>query len=240
MALGWLLIPALGGYWFLNHCNWTRFNAARASGYHLFFQAAIAGAGLVVVAYIITWLGFYLCPQGGQLWSSLVPFAYSGTAVLSAVLGLLSPPILNCFHGKEEATRQAALDKGDLIELLLAESTERQAFVELTLRSGKSYIGLALNSGLQAHDESDIALIPLASGYRDPDTQELEITTYYAPVIDEWLEELEEENERPAPRQEMEPRLENLEDFRIIVPMSELVSARLFDLDVYERFRDGM
>ena len=57
--------------------------------------------------------------------------------------------------------------------MLLAESTERQVFVELTLRRGKSYIGLALNSGLQAHNESDVALIPLASGYRDPDTQEL-------------------------------------------------------------------
>lgn len=238
MALGWLLIPALGGYWFLTHCNWTRFNAARASGYHLFFQAAIAGAVLVVVAYVVTWIGFYLCPTGGELWNSFVPFAYSGTAVLSAILGLSLPPILNCFHDKEEATRQAALDKGDLIELLLAESTERQVFVELTLRSGKSYIGLALNSGLQAHNESDIALIPLASGYRDPDSQELEITTYYAAVIDEWLEELEEENERPDQPQETEKRLENLEDFRIVIPMSEIVSARLFDLDVYERFQN--
>ena len=101
MALGWLLIPALGGYWFLTHCNWTRFNAARASGYHLFFQAAVAGALLVVAAYIITWLGFYLCPQGGNIWNSFVPFAYSGTAVLSAMLGLLLPPTLNRFHDKE-------------------------------------------------------------------------------------------------------------------------------------------
>ena len=123
MALGWLLIPALGGYWFLTHCNWTRFNAARASGYHLFFQAAIAGAVLVVVAYIIVLLGFHVCPYGGALWKSFVPFPYSGTAVLSAMLGVASPLILNRFHGKGTATRKAARDKGDLIELLLAEST---------------------------------------------------------------------------------------------------------------------
>ena len=154
------------------------------------------------------------------------------------MLGVASPPILNCFHGKENATRQAALDKGDLIELLLAESTERQLYAELSLRTGKSYIGLALNSGLQAHGESDIALIPLASGYREPDTQKLKITTYYAEVIDEWLDELEESREGSQELEESEERLDDLKDFRIVVPMSEIVSARLFDLEVYERFQE--
>ena len=69
------------------------------------------------------------------------------------MLGVASPPIWNRFHGKENATRQAALDKGDLIELLLAESTERQLCAELSLWNRKSYIGLALNSGLQAHGD---------------------------------------------------------------------------------------
>lgn len=154
------------------------------------------------------------------------------------MLGVAAPPIWNHFHDKETATRQAALDKGDLLELLLAESTERQVFVELSLRSGKSYIGLALNSGLQADSESDVALFPLASGYRDPETQELEITTYYAAVIQEWLTESEELEESSDEPEETEKRLANPEDFRIVVPMSEIVSVRLFDLDLYERFQD--
>ena len=154
------------------------------------------------------------------------------------MLGVASPPIWNRFHGKENATRQAALDKGDLIELLLAESTERQLCAELSLWNGKSYIGLALNSGLQAHGESDIALIPLASGYREPDTQKLKITTYYAEVIDEWLDELEEFREWSQELEESEDRLDDLKDFRIVISMSEIVSARLFDLDVYERFQE--
>lgn len=146
--------------------------------------------------------------------------------------------IFNCFHDKEDAARQAALDKGNLIELLLAESTERQVFVELSLRSGKSYIGLVLNSGLHAFSESDIALIPLASGYREPDTQELEITTYYAAVIDGWLEELEDPGRWSEESEELKNELDDPEDFRIVVPMAEIVSARLFDLDVYERFQN--
>ena len=33
-------------------------------------------------------------------------------------------------------------------------------------------------------------------------------------------------------------RLDDLNDFSIVVPMSEIVSARLFDLDVYERSQE--
>ena len=36
--------------------------------------------------------------------------------------------------------------------------------------------------------ESDVALIPLASGYRDQETHELVITTNYAPAINEYLD----------------------------------------------------
>ena len=223
MALGWLLIPALGGYWFLTHCYWTRYTAERAAGYHLFFQAASAGGVLVVIAYVLTSLGAFLCPQGSALWTSFVPFGYSGTAIGSAVLGIALPLIVNYAYGEEKAAKQAATQNGDLIELLLAESMERQIYVELSLKSGKSYIGFALNTGLGVNSESDIAIIPALSGYRSHDTHELEITTNYAPVLLEFLERGQ--------------RLEDLRDFRIIVPLSEVVSARLFDEDVHRRFQ---
>lgn len=225
MALGWLLIPALGGYWFLTHCFWTRYTAERASGYHLFFQAASAGGVLVVIAYILTSLGAFLCPQGSALWTSFVPFPYSGTALLSALLGVVLPPFINYLYDQEDAARRAAEENGDLIELLLAESVERQVHVELSLRSGKSYIGLVLDPGLGVNSESDAAIIPMLSGYRSHDTHELEITTKYAPVIRDFLE-----HDDPGFGLAYE-------DFRVIVPLSEVVSARLFDEDLYQRFQ---
>lgn len=223
MALGWLLIPALGGYWFLMHCHRTRFAVERASGYHLFFQTAIAGGLLVVLAYMLTSLGAFLHPQGSALWTSFVPFPYSGAAVLSALLGFALPFIINYGYGQEKATKRAAERTGDFIGLLLAESMERQMAVELSLKNGKSYIGFALNTGLGANIESDIVLLPVSSGYRRQDTHELEITTHYAPVI---LEFLKDPDSSLA-----------YEDFRVIVPLAEIVSARLFDEDVYYRFQ---
>ena len=89
--------------------------------------------------------------------------------------------------------------------------------VELSLRSGKSYIGFALQSGIAISGESDISMIPMASGYRNKDTQEPEITTHYAPVIEG--SELD------------------YTDFQVIIPKSEIVSARLFDPELYQRFQ---
>lgn len=108
--------------------------------------------------------------------------------MLTVLLGWLLPIAGNLFYGKERAARRAAKQSGDLIELMIAESIEYQSLIELSLKSGKSYIGFALESGITSQDESDISLIPMVSGYRNQDTQELEITTNYAPVVQESLE----------------------------------------------------
>ena len=225
MGLGLLLIPTLGGYWFLANLYLTRYSMLRDSGYHVLFKSAIAGCLLVVVArlIVVSLLNPYL-PYVGEVWKSYVPFDYSGTVALSLLLGPLLPIVINRLYGAEKAAQRTAISNGDLIELLISESIEREEFVEISLRSGKSYIGVALVSGIASHGESDIALIPVASGYRKEDTHELEITTNYAPVLWEFLEKHGSSGLV-------------YEDFRVVIPMSEIVSARIFDPDVYELFQ---
>lgn len=97
---------------------------------------------------------------------------------------------------------------------------ERDLLIELSLRSGKSYIGFAEESGITAPNrESDVAIIPLASGYRDEKTRELELTTDYASVI---------EKARSGDLSHLEEQ-----DLRVVFPKGEIVSARLFDIEVY-------
>ena len=90
------------------------------------------------------------------------------------------------------------------------------------LKRGKSYIGFALESGITSQNESDISLISMTSGYRNKDTHELEITTNYAPVAQKSLEIMSELSYR---------------DFRVVVPMNEIVSARIFHPEAYELFQ---
>lgn len=116
-----------------------------------------------------------------------------------------------------------AMEEGNLIELLIRASINHQDLIELSLSSGKSYIGFALKGGITGQREADVALIPVASGYRDKDTRELKITTDYRSVVQEYCE-----------------NTSNLEhkDFRIVVPMREIISARIFHPKVYKRFQE--
>ena len=225
MGLGLFLVPVLGGYLFLTGLNYTRYGVLRKSGYHLFFQSAIAGSVLVVIARpMVVFLNGSL-PQIGALWKSYVPFDYSGTVALSVLLGLMFPYVANLFYGKGKAERRAATESGALIELVISESLDRQKPVELSLKNGKSYIGFALGRKIAAFGESDIALIPMRSGYRDKDTHDLVLTTDYISAIRKCLDE-----------ELIIPDL-RYEDFRIVIPMSEIRSVRIFHPEVYERFQ---
>ena len=121
------------------------------------------------------------------------------------------------------ATGSFSGKKGYRLDLLLAQSVKEQKFVELSLRSRKSYIGLILGSKITRHGEPDISLIPLVSGYRDKDTLELEITTNYAPALKKSLEDVF--------------GLQH-EDFQIVIPRDEVISARTFYPETYNLFQD--
>ena len=185
----------------------------RDSGYHVFFRAATAGGLLVVVAY-----------------AHFVPFDYSGTFMLSAVPGFMLPPLINLFYKDVMVAERAAVETGDLIELLIAESIRRHILIEVSLKSGKAYIGYAIEAEPPVRGESDVAVVPLWSGYRHSETRELTITKDYVPVISQYFNESTDPRRLPA-------RAWRWQDFRVAIPRSEIGSARLFDPEVYDQLR---
>ncbi len=219
MGLGEFLLPAIAAFWFLTHWNRTRYRVARESGYRLVFESASYGVLFTAGGHVVILLLNRWCPQMGVMLKSLALFGDTGPATLSVLFGFVGPLVLNLFSDKDETVVETAKQMGLRIELLFAESMERRQPVELSLKSRKSYIGYVLE--IIDPGQPDVEIIPLASGYRREDTQELEITTHYAPVLREFVESDE---------------LEHFTGFRVVIRMSEIVSARLFDLDVYERF----
>ena len=224
MGLGLLLVPALGGYWFLTHLHYTRFRAVRDSGYHVLFQSALVGGVLFVIAQAALIGLNHLFPQIAAVWKPYFPVPYSDAVMLSVLLGLALPVLGNLIYGSDQAALRAAKRSGDLIELLISESINERKLVEMSLRSGKSYIGFALDSGITRQGEADVSLVPFASGYRDKDTQELEVTTNYSPVIEEYIGQSSDIGD---------------EDFRIVIPISEVVSVRFFFPEAYKRFQSA-
>ena len=92
--------------------------------------------------------------------------------------------------------------------------------VELVMESGKVYIGFPINTGIGTLGESDVSIIPLMSGYRRPKDRLLKITVYYQQAL------------RDAGR-------DGLMNFLVALPKNRILSARRFDLDVYEQSFGG-
>jgi len=138
---------------------------------------------------------------------------------ISLVLGFLIPLVVNLVIKKEDSATRAAKENGDLIELLIAESIKNEMLVELSMSSGKSYIGFALDSGVGKYGESDISLIPVAGGFRDKDTQKLTITDNYATVVKSLVDSSDS--------------VDSARRFRVVIPMSQIILARTFDPEIY-------
>lgn len=231
MNLGLLLFPALSGYVLLGWTYVSRYWFARRSGYALFFSAAVAGVVLLATARLATvFLSPYIPSELMRLRHDYARFDYAGTVLVSALLAVALPPLVNHFTDRIKWAKRFARAGGDLIECLIQEAVESKGhqLVEVSTKSSKSYIGFALESGVAAGGEPDIAIAPLVSGYRHSETRELKITTHYGPVL---LSESESESESKE-----QPAKAVLEHFCVVIPLAEVASARRFDPAAYQLF----
>lgn len=225
MSLGLLVLPALVGFLFLFVGRRTRFRLMQLSGYQVVFQSALVG-----VVFLILARGFVLILDERLValepsWRAFAPFEYSGTIGFSAVLALFVAGCRNLFTDPEVAARQSARQSGNQILWLLRDSLARNRMVEVTLRSSKSYVGYAQDTGVKTQRaDPDVTLIPMASGFRHSETRELVLTTFYGKTAAEFLVSYGRESSWTE------------EDFQVAVPFSEIVSARLFDPVAFQMF----
>lgn len=220
MNLSLLLIPALGGYYLLSRTLLFRYWVARQTGYKLFFAAAIAGVCLLGLARLIavSLPSDLVVPLAGW-WRDFAPLDYAGTVAISAALAVVVPELANVFVDRNKRAMRAAKASGDLIECLMQEAIDSKGrmLVKVSTVGSKCYIGFALESGVAAGNDSDIAITPIASGYRDGETRELRITRNYLPALRESTLDVAE--------------------FRVVIPLSQVSSARRFDPEAYKLLR---
>ena len=200
----------------------------RESGYHLLFNSALYGIPLYVGARLLTFGLDLLYPPLTALWDVHVPEPFTAEVMLSLALGFLLPFALNRFYDSEKGARRTAQEFGDHIETLIDRSMRDRRLIELSLRSRKAYVGFAAESGIGKNSEADLVLLPLMSGYRDENNLRLHLETNYVAVFDRHL------------RESAESPIEGFRasDLRVVIPLAEVVSARFFDLDVYQSFQE--
>ena len=198
-----------------------KWDALRDNGYHLVFRSASYGVFLTAVLTLVmapfwsrvpeAWLQCAMRAGGLDDPPSLLQTA----AVAAMILGFAFPYATNFLVDQDKAAGKAAHSRGDLIEAVLYESRAMAETVEIVLCNGKTYIGYALECGVFRRDDSDpdISLLPVVSGYRTRDKQELRIEVdYYDKVYSR------DPGARPS---------------GIALPLKDIRSARRFDLKLY-------
>lgn len=217
----------MGGYVFLTWCHWTQFLVRRQSGHHLLFRSACVGLVLLAVARGLEMLAndsLEIGPHLAEHWQRAAPFPYVSTAALAFLLGPSAALLINLFYSRSKGAIRAVRSASNYMELLFVESMRADSLVELTLGSGKAYVGWVLNASVGEPQRKFVELLPLASGFRTDETHKLQFTTNYAVVL-------------ARPRDDDEPSTES--DFRVVLPVSEILSARPFDFAIYFEFQEA-
>lgn len=226
MGFGLLFVPLVGGYLFLTRCHWTRFSVRRQSGHHLLFGSAAAGLLLLSAARILALLAEE--PLRNRLpalehWATLAPFPYIGTIGLAFLLGPATALLINWMYAESKGAMRAVRRAGNSLELLFVDSMRSDSVVELTLQSGKVYVGWILNAGVAEPERKFVEMLPLASGYRNKETHRIEFTTNYAEVLTAIANA---------------PEFDADHGYQVVVPVAEVRSARPFDFSTYFLFQE--
>ena len=221
-----LLIPAVIGYIFLMRTYWLQYRFMRLTGYHILFGSAFFGAVLngmahaIILAIKCHYLHIY------QTWKNGSPKVFTEDLQITLILALIIPPILNQIWKDQNQSLEVAENHGENIELTLTEAFYRNILVEVSLQNRKSYIGTPLQSGVRKNIQNlDIVLLPFFSAHRQEKDLKLVLDLDYRQVIST--------NTHPhIPLSQW-----SKDDFKIVIPMSEVVSVRLFNEELLNDFQ---
>lgn len=206
-----LIEPLSVGFLSVAMLNVARFWLIRQTGYWFFLPVLMVGKVLLYVADAgLDLLELCLDSERGN-WK----YGLGSTTLWATALAVLIPIFANIGIGRGRSAKWAAKLRGNLIECLMQESIDTGSFVELTLETGKSYVGLVVDSGIATANESDVSILPVFSGHRDG-THELRLTTSYRKAI---LEMLEDDDD--------------LGRLELVLGKNQIVSARRFDVGIY-------
>ena len=258
--------PLLGGYLFVSTWYRTRFSIARQDSQKLYFSSAIAGGLLFIPLAGVVALTRSLFPNAflhignGVLFSmplgvldqdaraqlSVSDVGQSAVlAFLSLIFGWLLAQLLNDFarrdqilswkivrRKKKDIYRRVITEIGDDISLILMRALERTMPVMIDTQSGKIYVAWVIEMPEPRHEnKSTLRILPAISGYRDEKNKKVVFTTEYSGIYESIIKCQEAQN---GPLEHL-----LIEDFELVIPLSQLIAIKLFDPEAYAAFENN-
>jgi hypothetical protein len=251
-------LPLIGGFAFVTSLWSLRWRSARQDTQRLYYRAAVYGvvlaAGLAVAhTALFQWAAY----RDGFSWlytSFLKPLFTTKDAlpeqalairahvalvcVYALLFGIFAPRILNraaawlsqARRGRDTRVVANLAAITDPLESLLSRSLLNGEAIQVTLSTGKVYVGYVLEAPDPDLPTKFIKLQPLMSGQRGADGQ-VDYNTFYDEILSEY-------ESNPATKAA-------LDTFQQVVPVDKVVTVSGFNLDAYVHFlgdrqrRDG-
>ncbi|MGE4289410.1 MAG: hypothetical protein AB7E36_12015 [Salinivirgaceae bacterium] len=230
MPYNLLILPLSGGFLFLYFFAKTKYFFQRLGSQELIFFSVIAGISLITLSVLLKGLILFCFPEiltcinefHDYMHFSHIPLLW--TAFFSLILAVFITHVGNKIIQKvdkemEYSIISAIMHVGSRFEKLAATCFITGEMMQITLNNNKVYIGFIDTLPPPKKDEY-FSLIPVFSGYRDRYTRNLTITSNYLKVIDRY--------------QETDETKKDKFDLDIFIKSDEIISASLFDYDVYE------
>lgn len=199
MPFNILLLPLIGGYFFIQGWHRSQYQSIRLDKERLLFHASLAGILLLLLAFLLRGLVPFSIPCIKRFPCVDDPlFQYLDVSSLALALGILLPKVLNRFWTLEDASKKYVLEEGDPFEQLINGALDTAKPVMLTLKGGKVYVGFVVSSFVPNREQRTIHIVPLKSGYREDDKHRVHLTTDYAEAFEKMFSDIARMNREKA------------------------------------------
>lgn len=258
MALLLVLFILVLGYYYISAIPAEKAALRSTTGWISYVQLGIHGLRFIIkgiLAYISFLLPFFfvlgvitllLWPlfgnPGRYLWTPFFTFTVTldGLVVHGSIVSLLAFNL--CKQEIKKKNEQGGFEKYEEIKNqsavlhLIAEAIEQQRLLRVSLKSRKIYIGIVPSEHFERLDLECIVLIPYFSGYRDKDTLKITLVDNYTTMYHK------HHLIPPDAASALAGQLPQLEQFRIVIRLSEIESLSFFDMNYlpdFGTFHDG-
>jgi len=221
-----LIFPIIAGYYILIRSELFRYRQQRLESQKLIFNSFLAGFFLLLGSWALTGLVSIISPSFVSWIRQWYPVStpYFGTCFCSFPLALIFTELTNLAVRKTTQITRAINSTGNEFERLCAKCYTEFNMVQFTLKNDKCYVGWLKSLPVPSHS-SYITLLPVYSGYRKKDTKELVFTTQYLDVYASYVSD------------GITTDVSDLNS--LVIKIDEIVSANLFDSEMYDRFNNG-
>lgn len=211
-----LLLPLLAGYLYCTRCNKAKFKYRQADGNRLLLASALHGVAFLLFATLFIlcadWLAVHYSPLEALVhaWKTGNPYPHLGKSFLALILSFALTALVNHFTVENDEMYNVLQEEDGIFELLLMRSVDETRALLLTLDNQKVYVAVALDR--LRIDRKHLNIMPLWSGYRHKETQQVILTTNYKAVYD---------------------NVTDRKDIGLIIPADRITSVTLFDIKLY-------